>query len=184
MTDETRRLHCLEKSATFSAEGETTSLNNVMDKNRICSRGNVFNFSIIIIFSLLPGVNCVTNNNQNLTKTQLFLNGKLALLYSVLSPLNAANRILGLCKFKIFWESMPPWKRGLLIQSVTLFKSAGYFNFYWNPCKLIDFLVQTAQYFFTIHQQAVIRSWFVQKLDGASLRVTAIYGVAIGSPNT
>ena len=102
MTDETRRLHCLEKSATFSAEGETTSLNNVMDKNRICSRGNVFNFSIIIIFSLLPGVNCVTNNNQNLTKTQLFLNGKLALLYSVLSPLNAANRLLGLCKFKIF----------------------------------------------------------------------------------
>ena len=73
-----------------------------MDKNRIFSRGNVFNFSIIIIFSLLAGVNCVTNNNQNLTKTQLFLNGKLALLYSVLSPLNAANRLLGLCKFKIF----------------------------------------------------------------------------------
>ena len=33
---------------------------------------------------------------------------------------------------------MPPdtrWKRGLLIQSVNLFKSAGYFNSYWNPCK-------------------------------------------------
>ena len=36
-----------------------------------------------------------------------------------------------------FWGSMPPdtpWKRGLLIQSVTLFKSASYFNFYWNSC--------------------------------------------------
>ena len=53
------------------------------------------------------------------------------------SPLNAGNRLLGFCNFKVFWGSMPPdtpWNRGLLIQSVTLFKSARYFNFYWNPC--------------------------------------------------
>ena len=35
MTDETRQLHCSEKSAPFSSEEETTSLNNVMDKNII-----------------------------------------------------------------------------------------------------------------------------------------------------
>ena len=36
--------------------------------------------------------------NQNLTKTQIFLNRKLALLYS-----DAGNRLLGLCNnFKIF----------------------------------------------------------------------------------
>ena len=61
-----------------------------------------------------------------------------SLLYSQFSPLNA-GRLLGLCNFKIFWGSMPPdthRKCRLLIQSVTLFKSAGYFNFYWNPCGL------------------------------------------------
>ena len=42
-TDETRGLHCSEKSATFSSEEEATSLNNAMDKNIICSRGNVRN---------------------------------------------------------------------------------------------------------------------------------------------
>ena len=60
------------------------------------------------------------------------------LFHTQFSPLNAGNHyvLLGLCNFKIFWGSVPPdtpWKRGLLIQSVTLFKSAGYFNFYWNP---------------------------------------------------
>ena len=63
------------------------------------------------------------------------------------SPQNTENRILGLWKFKIFWGSPPPEtpppppKKGtngpLLIQSVTLFKPAGYFNYYWNPCCLI-----------------------------------------------
>ena len=36
---------------------------------------------------------------------------------------------------------MPPdtlWKHELLIQSITLFKSAGYFNFYWNPWFVFD----------------------------------------------
>ena len=61
-----------------------------------------------------------------------------SLFYSQVSPLNA-ERLLGLCNFKIFWESMPPEtprkcrQCRLLIQSVTLFKSAAYFNFYWNP---------------------------------------------------
>ena len=64
MTDETRRLHCSEKSATFSSEEEATSLNNVMDKNIICSRGNVCNSSIIIICSLRSGVNSVTNRSK------------------------------------------------------------------------------------------------------------------------
>ena len=56
------------------------------------------------------------------------------------SPQNAENRILGLSIFKIFWGSTsahPPRPSGTnmpyLIQSVTLFKHAGYFNFYWNP---------------------------------------------------
>ena len=59
-----------------------------------------------------------------------------SLFYTQFSPLNAGSRWLGLCNFKIFWGSMLPdipWKRALLIQSVTLFRSAGYFNFYWNP---------------------------------------------------
>ena len=59
-----------------------------------------------------------------------------SLFYTQFSPLNAGNRLLGLCNFKIFWGSMlpdTPWKRGLLIQAVSLFKFAGYFNFYWNP---------------------------------------------------
>ena len=59
-----------------------------------------------------------------------------SLFYTQFSPLNAGNHLLGLCNFKIFWGSMPPdtpWKRGLFIQSVTLFKSAGYFSFYRNP---------------------------------------------------
>ena len=44
MTDKTRWLHCSEKSATVSSsEEEATSLNNVMDKKRICSHGNVCN---------------------------------------------------------------------------------------------------------------------------------------------
>ena len=59
------------------------------------------------------------------------------------SPKNAENCILGLSIFKIFWGSTspppPPPSSGtnmsLLIQSVTLFKPAGYFNFYGNPCK-------------------------------------------------
>ena len=42
-TDETCRLHCSEESATFSCEEEVTSLNNVTDKNMLCSRGNVCN---------------------------------------------------------------------------------------------------------------------------------------------
>ena len=56
------------------------------------------------------------------------------------SPQNAANNILGLPIFKIFWGSTsprPPPPSGtnmpVLIQSVTLFNSTVYFNFYWNP---------------------------------------------------
>ena len=40
-TDETRRLHCSEKSATFFSEEEATGLNSAMDKNIIFSRGIV-----------------------------------------------------------------------------------------------------------------------------------------------
>ena len=80
--------------------------------------------------------------NQNLAKTQIFLNGlENSLFFSQFSPLNAGNRLLRLCNFKIFWGNMPPYtprKCRLLIQSVTLFKSAGYFNFNWNPCFTYD----------------------------------------------
>ena len=105
-----------------------------MDKNIICSRANLCNLVKLSFVHCLQEL-IVWLINQNLTKTQIFLNGKLALLYS-----DAGNRLLGLCNnFKIFWGSMPPdtpWKRGLLlIQSVNLFKSAGYFNSYWNPSK-------------------------------------------------
>ena len=71
-----------------------------------------------------------------------------SLFYTQFSPLNAVNCLLGLCNFQIFWGSIPPdtpWNRGLLIQSVTLFKSAGYFNFYWNPC-LSDYEILTFSY--------------------------------------
>ena len=43
------------------------------------------------------------------------------LFYTQFSPLNAGNRLLERCNFKIFWGSMPPdtpWKRGLLITSI------------------------------------------------------------------
>ena len=58
-----------------------------------------------------------------------------SLFYTQFSPLNA-NRSSGLCNFKIFWGSMPPdtlWKRGLLIQSVTLFKSCWLLQFLLKP---------------------------------------------------
>ena len=98
-TDETRRLHCSEKTATFFSEEEATGLNNAMDKNTICSRGNVCNFNskIIIVHCLQELI--VWLINQNLTKTQIFLNRKLALLYS-----DAGNRLSELCNnFKIFF---------------------------------------------------------------------------------
>ena len=44
-TDKTRRLHCSEKSATFSSKKEETSLNNVMNKNILCSCRNVCNLA-------------------------------------------------------------------------------------------------------------------------------------------
>ena len=62
-TDETRRIYCSKKSATFSPKEEATSWNNVMNKNRICSRENVRN-KLIIICSLLVGVNCVANKSK------------------------------------------------------------------------------------------------------------------------
>ena len=42
-THEMRQLHCSEKLAAFSPEEQATSLNNVICKSRICSRGNVCN---------------------------------------------------------------------------------------------------------------------------------------------
>ena len=102
-----------------------------MDKNIICSRGNVCNLVKLSFAHCLQEL-IVWLINQNLTKTQIFLNGKLAFILR-------RRKSLGLCSnFKIFWGSMPPdtrWKRGLLIQSVNLFKSAGYFNSYCNHCK-------------------------------------------------
>ena len=47
----------------FSPKEEATSWNNVMNKNRICSRKNVRN-KLIIICSLLVGVNCVANKSK------------------------------------------------------------------------------------------------------------------------
>ena len=80
MTDETRRLYCSEKSATFSPKEEATSWNNVKNKNRICSRKKKSNKLIIICF-LLVGV-CVANKskfdlNPNLLgwKTRSFTQG-------------------------------------------------------------------------------------------------------------
>ena len=72
MTDEMHRLHCSEKLATFFPEEKATSLNNVIDKNRI----------FIVICLLLAGVHCVANKSK-FDQNPIFLNGKLALLYSV-----------------------------------------------------------------------------------------------------
>ena len=128
-----RQLHCSEKSATFSSEEEATSLiNNVMDKNITCSRRNLCNLVCLLSFAHCLQELIVWLMNQNLTKTHSSWMEN-PLFYTQFSPLNTGNRFLGLCNFKIFWGSMPPntpWKRGLLIQSVTLFKSI----FYWNPC--------------------------------------------------
>ena len=77
-----RGLHCSEKSAPFSSEEKATSLNNVMNKNRICSRGNVCNLVYLSFVHCLQEL-IVWLINQNLTKPQIFLNGKLALLYPV-----------------------------------------------------------------------------------------------------
>ena len=44
----------------FSPKEAATILNNVMDKNRICSHENVRN-AVIMICSLLVGFNCVAN---------------------------------------------------------------------------------------------------------------------------
>ena len=97
----------------FSPKEEATILNNVMDKNRICSREIVRN-AVTMICSLLVGFNCVANRskvdlNPNLLEWNSFI------LSLVLWMLEIAY--LGLCNFKMFWGSMPsdtPWKRGLL----------------------------------------------------------------------
>ena len=97
----------------FSPKEEGTILNNVMDKNRICSREIVHN-TVIMICSLLVGFNCVANRskfdlNPNLPEWNSFI------LSLVLWMLEIAY--LGLCNFKILWGSMPSdtlWKRGLL----------------------------------------------------------------------
>ena len=57
------------------------------------------------------------------------------------SPQNAGNHIKGFDAFLMEHALNPP--RGqinapLLIQSGTLFKPAGYFNYYWNPCILFQ----------------------------------------------
>ena len=77
-----RQLHCSEKSATFSSEEELTSLNNVMDKNILCSHGNVRNFEKLSFVHCLQEL-IVWLINQKLTKTQISLNRNLPLLYSV-----------------------------------------------------------------------------------------------------
>ena len=61
------------------------------------------------------------------TKSNIFLSEKHTLFRSQFSPQNAGNHIVtaGLWHFNTFWRS---------IQLVTLFKPAGYFSFYWNPC--------------------------------------------------
>ena len=67
------------KSATFFSEEEATGLNNAMDKNIICSRGNVCNLVKLSFAHCLQEL-IVWLINQNLTKTQIFLNGKLAFI--------------------------------------------------------------------------------------------------------
>ena len=72
---------------------------------------------------------------------------EISLFYTQFSLLNAGNRLLGLCNFKIFWGSMPPdtpWKRGL---SVTLFKSAGLIQFLLKPMAIFE---DKARWFFSV----------------------------------
>ena len=67
MTDEMHRLHCSKKSTTFSPEEEANSLNNVMGKNRIIFvRAEMYvTYSIIIVIcSLLAGINCAANKSN------------------------------------------------------------------------------------------------------------------------
>ena len=91
------------------------------------------------------------------------------------SPQITETCILGLWNFKIFWGRTrpdplpPPYKKGtdsaLFIQSVTLFKPAGYLNFYWNPftlntnkaklinkliVKLLDRILRRINFFFCL----------------------------------
>ena len=78
---------------------------------------------------------------------------KSTLLCSQFSPRNTGNRFLGL------WNSSPrpPLKKGtndpLLIQSVTLFKRAGYLSYYWNP-----WLNTCDSFFCTVHK--IPHQWF------------------------
>ena len=80
------------------------------------------------------------------------LNEKHALLSSNLFPRTLKIAFKGFKISKFSWlehaqTPSPPKKKGtnssLLIQSVTLFKPAGYFSFYWNP-----WLFMRARFFF------------------------------------
>ena len=97
----------------FSPKEEATILNNVMDKNRICSPKNVQNV-VIMICSLHVGFNCVANRSKfDLNPNLLELNS--FILSLVLWMLEITY--LGFCNFKIFSGGMPsdtPWKCGLL----------------------------------------------------------------------
>ena len=60
-----RGLHCSKKSTTFSPEEEANSLNNVMAKIEFVRAEMYVTYSIIIVIcSLLAGINCAANKSN------------------------------------------------------------------------------------------------------------------------
>ena len=73
----------------FPPNEEATILNNVMDKNRICSRKNIRNV-VMMICSLLGGFHCVANRSKFDLKLK---SSWMKLFYTQFSPLITGNRL-------------------------------------------------------------------------------------------
>ena len=104
---------------------------------RICLCANVLNFEYWHLFIACKNWLC----GYETWMKAVFSWMKNTLFCLHVSPRNTGNRILGVWNSKIFWGGAcfqtPPRRRGLTapcwLQSVTLFKPAGYFNYHWNP---------------------------------------------------
>ena len=95
--------------------------------------GDFTEFVLVQMYVCSLLVSCVADN-RNLNESCIFLNEN-TLFCTQLGPRTPVNRILGLWNFKGACPLYRHWITApLLIQSGTLFKPAGYFYFYWNPC--------------------------------------------------
>ena len=133
-------------SYTRSASGNTNAVFQSIFPMFLCRLcriwlcANVLNCDTDNYCSLLVRIDCVAMKPECMKAIFSWMKNPL-FCSQFYSQWNAGICILGLWNSKIFWGGMPPdpleerdLNGPLLVQSVTLFKPASYFNYYWNPC--------------------------------------------------